>query len=37
MDDATGLTEAPLGLKGFRVLAVEETGSEVVVTRRDDG
>ena len=32
MDDATGLTEALLGLDGFRVLAVEETASEVVVT-----
>lgn len=32
MDDATGLAEALLGLNGFRVLAVEETPSEVVVT-----
>ncbi len=31
MDDATGLAEALLGLNGFRVLAVEETPSEVVV------
>lgn len=31
MDDATGLAEALLGLDGFRVLAVEETPSEVVV------
>ena len=32
MDDATGLAEALLGLNGFRVLAVEETPSEVIVT-----
>ena len=32
MDDATGLAEALLGLDGFRVLAVEETSSEVIVT-----
>ena len=32
MDDATGLAEALLGLDGFRVLAVEETPSEVIVT-----
>ena len=32
MDDATGLAEALLGLNGFRVLAVEETSSEVIVT-----
>jgi transposase len=32
MDDATGLAEALLGLDGFRVLAVEETVDEVVVT-----
>ena len=32
MDDATGLAEALLGLDGFRVLAVEETPSEVTVT-----
>jgi hypothetical protein len=31
MDDATGLAEALLGLNGFRVLAVEETPSEVIV------
>ena len=32
MDDATGLTEALLGLDGFRVLDVDETPAEVVVT-----
>ena len=32
MDDATGPAEALLGLDGFRVLAVEETLSEVIVT-----
>ncbi|MGO9456953.1 MAG: ISL3 family transposase [Acidimicrobiales bacterium] len=32
MDDATGLAEALLGLDGFRVLSVNETSSEVVVT-----
>jgi transposase len=32
MDDATGLAESLLGLDGFRVLAVEETPSEVIVT-----
>jgi transposase len=32
MDDATGLAEALLGLDGFRVLAVEETTDELVVT-----
>ena len=32
MDDATGMAEALLGLDGFRVLAVEETPSEVIVT-----
>ena len=32
MDDATGLAEALLGLDGFRVLAVDETPSEVIVT-----
>jgi len=32
MDDATGLAEALLGLDGFRVLGVEETPSEVIVT-----
>ena len=31
MDDATGLAEALLGLDGFRVLAVKETPSEVIV------
>ncbi len=32
MDDASGLAEALLGLDGFRVLSVEETPSEVIVT-----
>jgi len=32
MDDATGLAEALLGLDGFRVLGVEETRAEVIVT-----
>jgi transposase len=32
MGDATGLAEALLGLDGFRVLEVEETASEVVIT-----
>ena len=32
MDDATGLAEALLGLDGFRVLDVNETPAEVVVT-----
>ena len=32
MNDATGLAEALLGLDGFRVLAVEETPSEVIVS-----
>jgi transposase len=32
MDDAIGLAEALLGLDGFRVLTVEETPAEVVVT-----
>jgi hypothetical protein len=32
MDDATGLAEALLGLDGFRVLSIEETPSEVIVT-----
>ena len=32
MDDATGLAEALLGLDGFRVLSVDETPSEVIVT-----
>jgi transposase len=32
MDDATGLAEALLGLDGFRVLRVEETTSELVLT-----
>ena len=32
MDDATGLAEALLGLDGFRVLAVDETPAEVIVT-----
>ena len=32
MDDATGLAEALLGLDGFRVLEVDETPSEVIVT-----
>ena len=37
MDDATGLAEALLGLDGFRVLAVEETPSEVIVTVEKQG
>jgi transposase len=32
MDDATGLAEALLGLDGFRVLGVDETSAEVIVT-----
>ena len=32
MDDATGLAEALLGLDGFRVLDVNETPAEVLVT-----
>src|SRR5271169_3289790 len=32
MDDATGLADALLGLDGFRVLSVDETPSEVIVT-----
>jgi transposase len=31
MNHATGLAEAMLGLEGFRVLAVEETASEVLI------
>ena len=32
MNDVTGLAEALLGLEGFRVLGVEETPHEVIVT-----
>jgi len=32
MNDASGLAEALLGLDGFRVLKVDETPAEVVVT-----
>ena len=32
MDDATGLAEPRFGLDGFRVLSVDETPSEVIVT-----
>jgi hypothetical protein len=32
MDDASGLAEALLGLDGFRVLSVQETTSEMIVT-----
>ncbi len=31
MSDGTGLAEALLGLDGFRVLAVSETATEVVI------
>ena len=32
MGDGTGLAEAILGLDGFRVLGVDESSSEVVIT-----
>ena len=32
MEDASGLAEALWGLDGFRVLSVEETASEMIVT-----
>ncbi len=32
MGDGTGLAEAILGLDGFRVLAVDESSMEVVIT-----